>query len=73
MLVSMLGVGIETVMLLEAYKRKFLRLGLWYAVTGAAFVLSIVVAINFILSLLEIPARPETGKNFFQVRAPLHQ
>ena len=71
MLVSLVGLGLECVLLHALYRRRFHNLKWWYLVTGCAFLLSIALAVNFILGILEIPSRPQTGKNFVQVRSSL--
>ena len=38
------------------------QLAVWYFYTGFAFLGSLLLGVNFILGILEIPSRPETGK-----------
>lgn len=65
-IVSIIGVILESVLVHGIHKRKYKYFKIWYAYTFLTFVLSIVLAFNFVLGILEIPSRPETGKNFIQ-------
>eukprot|EP00095_Tigriopus_kingsejongensis_P002638 maker-scaffold441_size170131-snap-gene-0.32 protein:Tk02638 transcript:maker-scaffold441_size170131-snap-gene-0.32-mRNA-1 annotation:"abc transporter permease" len=66
LIVTIIGTLLECVLLHGLYKRKYRYFKVWYAYTFLAFLLSIFLAFNFILGILEIPSRPETGKNFIQ-------
>ncbi len=63
---SVLGLFVECILLHALIKKKFDNLRYWYVMTTLCFLLSIVLAVNFILGLLEIPYRPETGNSWIQ-------
>ena len=54
MLVAVLGISAECVLLYSLVKGQSDRVGVWYAYTLSSFVLSIVLAVNFILGVLEV-------------------
>ena len=61
---SLLGILLECMLLHGLWKRKYKYFKLWYAYTFLAFAFSILLALNFLMGILEIPSRPSTGKNF---------
>lgn len=64
-MVAIIGLVLETVLLQGLVKNKFRYFRLWYIFTIFSTIASIVLMINFILCILEIPGRPSVGKNLF--------
>ena len=64
MMVGLAGVGVEGILLYSLYKRKPHYLAFWYVATIVTFLLSIALALNFLLGIFEIPSKPSVGKNF---------
>lgn len=64
MVVTLGGLVIDSFLLHGIVTGKPKHLNCWYAVTVFTIITSIILALNFVLGILEIPSRPTTGRNF---------